>query len=49
MPQKAKPDSDSQRSKRFKKDAQQLIDEGRLDPVDAEELLDLTVNRLPPD
>jgi hypothetical protein len=49
MPKKAKSESDAERSEQFKEDAQKLIDEGQLDPVDAEALLDLTVNRDEPD
>ena len=47
MANKAKPETEVARSKRFKKDAQNLINEGRIDPVDAEALLD-AVNRRKP-
>ena len=48
MPKKAKQENQAEQSKRFKKDAQKLIDGGQLDPVEAEALLDLTVNRVKP-
>ena len=48
MPKKAKQENQAEQNKRFKKDAQKLIDGGQLDPVEAEALLDLTVNRIKP-
>jgi hypothetical protein len=44
MPKK-KLANQAEQSKQFKKDAQKLIDGGQLDPIEAEALLDLTVNR----
>lgn len=44
MPKKANPKSEPQRNVQFRKDAQKLIDEGQLDPIDAEALLNLTLN-----
>jgi hypothetical protein len=39
---------DAELIKQFREDAQELIDGGRLDPVEAEELLDLSANRIEP-
>ena len=39
MARKPKVESEAQHRKRFKKDARNLVDEGRLDPVEAEALL----------
>jgi hypothetical protein len=44
MPKTANPKSERQRNDQFRKDAQKLIDEGQLDPIDAEALLNLTRN-----
>lgn len=44
MPKTAKPKSERQRNDQFRKDAQKLIDEGQLDSIDAEALLNLTLN-----
>ena len=43
MPKKANPETQAEQSKRFKKDAQKLIDAGELIPTDAERALDQLV------
>lgn len=45
MPKKAKQESQAEQSERFKKDAQKLIDDGTLNPTDAEKALDGLVKR----
>jgi hypothetical protein len=39
---------EAEQVKQFRDDAQELIDGGRLDPVEAEALLDLSANRTEP-
>ena len=43
MPPKKNPESQGQQSERFKKDAQKLIDDGTLNPTDADAALDALV------
>lgn len=45
MPKKAKPESLAEQSERFKRDAQKLIDDGELNPTEAEKALDGLVRR----
>jgi hypothetical protein len=43
MPKKAKPESPAEQSARFKRDAQELIDAGELNPTEADAALDRMV------
>jgi len=45
MPKKLKPETQAEQSKRFRKDAQRLIDAGELNPTDADTALDALVRR----
>lgn len=45
MPKKTKQESQAEQSKRFKRDAQKLIDAGELSPTDADAALDALVKR----
>jgi hypothetical protein len=45
MPPKKNPESQAEQSKRFKKDAAKLIEDGSLNPTDAEKALDKLVRR----
>ncbi len=45
MPKKAKHESQTEQSERFRKEAQKLIDAGELNPTDAERALDRLVRR----
>lgn len=45
MPKKKNPETPEDQSKRFKRDAQKLIDAGELNPTDAEAALDKLVRR----
>ena len=49
MAKKPKPESEEQHRKRFKKDARNLVDDGRLDPVEAETLLNASSDGIAPD
>ena len=40
MRKKAKPESQAEQSDRFKKDTQKLIDDGTLDPIEADAILE---------
>lgn len=48
MPKKAKPESQAEQSKRFKRDAQRLIDAGELNATDADAALDGLVRHQAP-
>lgn len=45
MPKKAKQESQAEQSERFKRDAQALIDAGRLSPTEADAALDKLVRQ----
>ena len=45
MPKKLKHETPAEQAKRFKRDAQKLIDAGELDPTEAEAVLDKLVRR----
>lgn len=45
MPPKKNPETQAEQSRRFKKDAQRLVDAGELSPTDADEALDKLVRR----
>ena len=45
MPTKKNPETQKEQSKRFKRDAQKLIDAGELIPTDADAALDTLVKR----
>ena len=45
MPTKKNPETQAEQSKRFKKDAQKLIDAGELNPTEAEEAVDKLVRK----
>lgn len=45
MPKKKNPESQAEQSKRFKRDAQKLIDDGSLNPTEADAALDKLVRR----
>ena len=46
MPKKAKPESQAEQSKRFKKDTQRMIDAGELSPIEADAAMDKIVRRV---
>ena len=46
MPKKKRKESASEQSARFKKEAQKLMDDGDLSPIEAEEALDRLTNSL---
>jgi hypothetical protein len=45
MPKKKNPESPEDQSARFKRDAERLIEDGSLNPTDAEKALDKLVRR----
>lgn len=45
MPKKKKPESQAEQSKRFKRDAQRLIDAGELNPTAADDAIDEMIRR----
>jgi len=45
MPKKQNPQSQSEQSERFKREAQKLIDAGELNPTDADKALDNLVRK----
>ena len=45
MPKKLKRETQAEQSKRFKKDAQELIDAGELNPTEADAALDALVRK----
>jgi polyhydroxyalkanoate synthesis regulator phasin len=45
MPPKKNPETQAEQSARFKKDAQKLIDDGKLNPIEADAALDRLVSQ----
>lgn len=45
MPKKQNPETPAEQSKRFKREAQKLIDDGTLSPTEAEAALDALVRK----
>ena len=45
MPKKQNPETPKEQSKRFRRDAQRLVDAGELSPTDADAALDALIRR----